>query len=90
MRTLIYRSDKGCRKGCHPVDIVLVHRGKQTTRRYFSVDEPGAWWTESWNCHVDGCDYPCASREDAIRTGADVLYSPQIHGDDKIAVSYED
>lgn len=64
MRTLVYMSDEGCRKGCHPVFILRAYRGKIEENLYFSVDEPGAWWEEKWNCHVDGCDYPCESREE--------------------------
>ena len=70
MRTLVYKSDAGCRKGCHPVNILRAYRGEIVEDHYFSVDEPGAWWDEEWNCHVDGCDYPCKSREEAIKKGA--------------------
>lgn len=84
MRTLVYMSDAGCRKGCHPVFILRAYRGKIEERLYFSVDEPGAWWDEKWNCHVDGCDYPCESREEAIEKGASVL------GDEEFKVYYEE
>ena len=70
MITLVYKSDKGCRKGCHPVYILQAHRGEIEESHYFSVDEPGAWWDTKWNCHVDGCDYPCESKKDAIDRGA--------------------
>lgn len=70
MRTLVYKSDDGCRKGCHPVNILRVYRGKIEADHYFLVDEPGAWWVEEWNCHVDGLDFPCKSREEAIKKGA--------------------
>lgn len=89
MRTLVYKSDAGCRKGCHPVNILRVYRGKIEEDHYFSVDEPGAWWEEEWNCHVDGCDYPCNSRQEAIEKGAAVLYDPKFHGDESIKVYYE-
>ncbi len=89
-RTLIYKSDEGCRKGCHPVMRRYTYKGKECEEHYFSVDEPGAWyWDEKWNCHVDGCDYPCASREEAIRKGADVLYMPEIHGSPEIEIIYQ-
>lgn len=90
MRTLIYKSDEGCRKGCHPVFILRVYRGKIEEDHYFSVDEPGAWWADDWNCHVDGCDYPCKSRQEAIKKGASVLYDPKFHGDENIKVYYEE
>lgn len=90
MRTLIYKSDAGHRKGCHPVHIVTKTRnGKQKTEHYFSVDEPGAWFDNEWNCHVDGCDYPCKSMEEAILKGADVLYLQMFHGDPSVEILYE-
>lgn len=88
MRTLEYHSDKGCRKGCHPVSIIGRHRGKITQDHYFSVDEPGAWFDERWNCHVDGCDYPCNSRDEAIRIGAAVLYDHRFDGSPAIVIVF--
>lgn len=88
MRTLEYHSDQGCRKGCHPVSIAETCRGKETRRHYFSVDEPGAWFDDSWNCHVDGCDHRCASREEAVRLGARILYQQAFHGSPDIVVIY--
>lgn len=77
MKILEYHTDQGCRKGCHPVSI-RTGKGRKTEKRlYFSVDEPGAWFEREWNCHVDGCDYPCESRREAIRKGVQTLYSPQ-------------
>lgn len=88
MRTLEYHSDQGCRKGCHPVSAIETYRGKETRQRCFSVDEPGAWFDDRWNCHVDGCDHPCDSREEAIRIGARVLYQEMFHGSPAIVVLF--
>lgn len=66
----IYKSDEGCRKGCHPVfKLVAGRRGAIDDVHMFSVDEPGAWFEDSWNCHVDGMDFECATREEAIEKG---------------------
>lgn len=73
MTTLYYHSDDGCRKGCHPVSIQYPHRGKPHNQHVFSIDEPGAWWADDWNLHVDGQDILCASKEEAVRRGAEVL-----------------
>lgn len=89
MRKLIYKTDKGCRKGCHPVMLCYTYKGKPEQEHYFSVDEPGAWFDNEWNCHVDGCDYACESREAAIQKGADILYLPERHGDPSFEVIYE-
>ena len=70
MKTLVYKSDAGCRKGCHPVYSRRPFRGKTIEVHSFSVDEPGAWWDDEWNCHVDGMDFPCKSRDEAIKIGA--------------------
>lgn len=54
MRTLVYKSDEGCRKGCHPVNILRVYGRKIEEDHYFSVDEPGSCeecaeaWTGCW------------------------------------------
>ena len=88
-RTLIYKSDTGCRKGCHPVNIVTTYRGKRKEEHYFSVDEPGAWFEDKWNCHADGMDFPCDTREEAIRKGAEILYLQAFHGDPGIQITYE-
>lgn len=88
MRTLEYHSDQGCRKGCHPVSLVYKHRGKDARYHYFSIDEPGAWYDDAWNCHVDGCDHPCSSREEAIRIGADILYDSRFDGSPAIVVIF--
>lgn len=89
MRTLVYKRDGG-RKGCHPVNILREYRGKTVEYYYFSVDEPGAWLDNEWNCHVDGCDYACKSRREAIEKGAAVLYCKDLHGDESINVIYEE
>lgn len=89
MRTLEYHSDKGCRPGCHPVSIVRTDRkGHNSAEHYFSVDEPGAWFDDRWNCHVDGCDYPCATRKEAILLGARVLYQQMFHGSPAVVIIF--
>ena len=64
-----YHSDENNRKGCHVVSQPIVKRGKVQLFHLFSVDEPGAWYEDEWNCHVDGCDYPAPTREAAINRG---------------------
>ena len=89
MRVLEYHSDQGCRKGCHPVSIRRQGKhGKEETSHYFSVDEPGAWFDDKWNCHVDGTDNPLGSREEAIRWGASVRYSSLTDKDPNIVVIF--
>ena len=83
MRRLVYKTDAGCRKGCHPVNFLRAYRREIEEVHAFSIDEPGAWWDDEWNCHVDGTDYPFATREEAIRWGAHVL------GYDEYVVYYE-
>ena len=39
----------------------------------FLIDEPGAWWDDKWNCHVDGCDYAFNNRENCIIWGLCVM-----------------
>lgn len=73
MKVLEYHSDRGCRKGCHPVSIQSRDGRKTVRRHYFSVDKPGSWFEKQWNCHADGCDHPCDSREEAIRKGIEIL-----------------
>ena len=68
-RIFIVKNDAGCRKGCHPVYCLYAYRHKIEERQWFSIDEPGAWFEDEWNCHVDGTDYECASRDEAIEKG---------------------
>ena len=89
MRTLEYHTDEGCRKGCHPVSVTYPTRfGGFVRRQVFSVDEPGAWFDNRWNCHADGCDHPCDSREEAIRKGAEITYDERFHGSPAIVVAF--
>lgn len=88
MRVLEYHSDTGCRRGCHPVSRRLKGKKEGQKYHYFSVDEPGAWWKDEWNCHVDGCDHPCRSREEAILKGASVLYDSRFDGNESIIVIF--
>lgn len=68
---ITYHNDNGSRKGCHRV--TLSTDGGRSESLVFLVDEPGAWWDDEWNCHVDGVDYPCKTREHAICKGLHVL-----------------
>ena len=36
----------------------------------FTIDMPGTWWEDKYNCHVDGCDYKCDTMEAALERGA--------------------
>lgn len=69
MDIFIVKNDTGCRKGCHPVYCLYAHRQRIEERQWFSIDEPGAWFEDSWNCHVDGMDFECATRDEAIEKG---------------------
>jgi hypothetical protein len=78
---IIIKSDEGCRKGCHPVHL-LHDAGKKTYEfQIFSIDEPGAWFDDKWNCHVDGTDYPFDTKEQAVFHG--LLVRGYIHLDNK-------
>lgn len=68
-RIFIVKNDTGCRKGCHPVYCLYAYRQKIEERQWFSIDEPGAWFDDCWNCHVDGMDFECATRDEAIDRG---------------------
>lgn len=68
-RIFIVKNDTGCRKGCHPVYCLYAYRQKIEERQWFSIDEPGAWFDDCWNCHVDGMDFECATRDEAIEEG---------------------
>lgn len=62
---------KGNRRGCYCVNEILsVVRGeiKDVSCR-FLLDEPGAWFEDKWNCHVDGTDYEFETKEAALRWG---------------------
>lgn len=52
------------------------HSRKKVLKVSFMIDEPHTWWDDEWNVHVDGCDYPCKTLEDAICKGVEVLDSP--------------
>ena len=72
--TVYYHTDEGGgRKGCHPVSRGIVYRRKFEYQRLFSVDEPGTWWADEWNVHVDGMDFPAPSRDAAIKRGMEIL-----------------
>lgn len=46
---------------------------KEVERIAFQIDCPGKWYDEEYNCHVDGCDYPFATVDEALEHGAKVL-----------------
>ena len=70
---IIIKSDEGCRKGCQPVHLVNNNAKRSSEDHIFSIDEPGAWFDDKWNCHVDGTDYPFDTKEEAIQHGLWVL-----------------
>lgn len=51
---------------------------KQVLDMEFCIDEPGTWFDDEYNCHVDGCDHPCKTLEEAISKGIWVLRSRDI------------
>lgn len=79
MDIFIVKNDTGCRKGCHPVYCLYAYRHKIEERQWFSIDEPGAWFEDKWNCHVDGTDYEFATRDEAIEWGIRVLVGEREH-----------
>lgn len=73
MIKITYHTDENCRKGCHPVTYTDDRDKKHPTEVHIcSIDEPGAWFDDKWNCHVDGTDYPFKSREKCIIWGLTV------------------
>ena len=48
---------------------------KQVLDLEFSIDEPGTWFDDEYNCHVDGCDHACKTLHEAISKGIWVLRS---------------
>ena len=79
---VIFKNDSGGREGCHPV-IMVYNEGTRSEHEdiIFLVDEPGAWWDDDWNCHVDGTDYPFKTRDECVCWGLYVLgylsYEPE-------------
>ena len=61
----------------HPVEndhvwvTQVTQRGKKI-KRYaaFQIDLPGKWFEDTFNCHVDGCDYECNTFDEALERGA--------------------
>lgn len=71
---IVFKDDSGSRKGCHPVTMIYNEGGRaEREEMIFLVDEPGAWWEDEWNCHVDGTDYPFKTRDECIVHGLWVL-----------------
>lgn len=71
---ITYHTDEESRKGCHPVKITYNEGTRaEYTATAFLIDEPMAWFYDHWNCHVDGQDFPCNTREQAIVKGLQVL-----------------
>ncbi len=70
-------SERGCMHVTIPMrDWQHPRSRKQRLEIYFSIDIPGAWWDDRWNVHVDGCDYPCASLQEALCRGIEVYDQP--------------
>lgn len=61
----------GHREGCYSIEnVITAKRGDVSeTRTLFLIDEPGAWFDDCWNCHVDGMDFEMPTKEAAIRKG---------------------
>ena len=89
MNSIIYKTDEGHRKGCHPVVRVRekwdgrMKKVIQFEDTLFLIDEPGAWYEDSWNCQVDGTDYPCDTKEQCICLGLWVLGYLEYDGGEK-------
>ena len=63
-------------RGQIPVSRKVVKQGKKQTEMNQFVcwfDAPGSWYEHSWNVHIDGCDYVCASLEDCKEWPAKIL-----------------
>lgn len=73
MIKLTFKSDEGSRKGCHRVTLTTKVGKKRLEDTIFLIDEPGAWFDDKWNCHVDGMDFPFDTREQCICWGLSVL-----------------
>lgn len=54
------------RDGCHPI---IKDTPNPYGHYHFLIDDPGAWYEDEYNLHIDGCDYPCSTREEAIKKG---------------------
>ena len=50
--------------GMIPVSRVRKLRGKTVRTLICWFDAPGAWNADTWNVHIDGCDYECGSLEE--------------------------
>lgn len=61
----------------HPVvdnHIWVTAKGrKNRTYIAFQVDLPGKWFDNTYNCHVDGCDYEFNTLEESLEWGAAIL-----------------
>ncbi len=55
---------------CIKVSTRFERGRKRWEHRAFTIDLPGTWWEDKFNCHVDGCDYPCDTMEAALERGA--------------------
>ncbi len=71
---ITYHTDRDSREGCHRVTKTYNEGTKNEYEgTIFLIDEPGAWFYDHWNCHVDGQNFPCNTREEAIIKGLQVL-----------------
>ena len=46
------------------------YKGRDKMFPVFQIDLPGRWYEDEYNVHVDGCDYQCATLEEALHRGA--------------------
>lgn len=53
-----------CRGGMKPVSRTATLRGKQVRQLVCWFDPPGVWNENSWNVHIDGCDYECETLDE--------------------------
>lgn len=71
VRKTFYPPQSGVREGCWPVVQLVSRKGSRDIEeiRRFTIDAPGAWFPDSWNCHVDGCDNEFKTLKEAVEYG---------------------
>lgn len=60
--------------GQMPVSRERKIKGKLVRTLICWFDSPGAWNANTWNVHIDGCDYECVSLEECKKI------PPRIYG----------
>lgn len=71
VRKTFYPPQSGVREGCWPVVQLVSRKGSRDIEeiRWFTIDAPGSWFLDSWNCHVDGCDNEFKTLKEAVEYG---------------------